>query len=222
MVFGIVENDEGEIDFPLARDWFNKPLQKVCAVEGKNALTRYRVLERDPSSATVLLQIALSFWNQRRYDDMITWANRSLELDPHHLLAREYLAGAYLKKGDLDRHMAVSLTHARAAGCPVELLDDLRRAYEACGRTGVVEFALRVKANGPPVQLALLHGEAGHLDEAFRRLDAAIALRDPALVHLAVAPQWDCLREDGRFGWDSPPRLIVRSASCSWQGRTAT
>jgi DNA-binding winged helix-turn-helix (wHTH) protein len=161
---------------------------------------KQRVLERDPSSATVHLQIALSYWNQRRYDDMIAWATRSLELDPHHLLAREYLAGAYLKKGDLVRHMAESLTHAQAAGCPVELLEDLRRAYDARGRPGVVEFALRVNANGPPVQLALLHGEIDNLDEAFRHLDAAISLRDPALVHLAVAPQWDCLRADGRFG----------------------
>jgi tetratricopeptide (TPR) repeat protein len=158
------------------------------------------VLERDPSSATVHLQIALSYWNQRRYDDMITWATRSLELDPHHLLAREYLAGAYLKKGDLDRHTAESLTHARAAGCPPDLLDDLRRIYDTRGRAGIVEYALRANANGPPLQLALLHGEAGNLDEAFRHLDAAIAHRDPSLVHLAVAPQWDCLRGDERFG----------------------
>jgi hypothetical protein len=27
----------------------------------------------------------------------------------------------------------------------------------------------------------------------------SIAFRDPALVHLAVAPQWDSLRGDGRF-----------------------
>jgi hypothetical protein len=50
------------------------------------------------------------------------------------------------------------------------------------------------------MQLALLHGEAGNMDEAFRHLDAAIARRDPALVHLAVAPQWDWLRGDDRFG----------------------
>jgi DNA-binding winged helix-turn-helix (wHTH) protein/tetratricopeptide (TPR) repeat protein len=161
---------------------------------------RQRVLERDPSSAAVHLQIALSYWNQRRYDDMITWVARSLELDPQHLLAREYLAGAYLKKGDLDRHMAESLTHARAAGAPLEMVDELRRTYDTGGRAGIVEFALRVNASGPPFQLALLHGEAGHLDEAFRHLDAAIAHRDPALVHLAVAPQWDWLRADARFG----------------------
>ena len=161
---------------------------------------KQRVLERDPSSAAVHLQIALSYWNQRRYDDMIAWATRSLELDPHHLLAREYLAGAYLKKGDLDRHMAESLAHASAAGCTRDVLEDLRRIYEIRGRAGIVEYALRVNANGPPVQLALLHGEAGDLDEAFRHLDAAIAQRDPSLVHLAVAPQWDCLRGDARFG----------------------
>jgi DNA-binding winged helix-turn-helix (wHTH) protein/tetratricopeptide (TPR) repeat protein len=161
---------------------------------------KQRVLERDPSSATVHLQIALSYWNQRRYDDMIAWADRSLALHPQHLLAREYLAAAWLKKGDLDRHMAESLAHARAAGCPPELLEDLQRGYDARGRAGVVQFALRVNVNAPPLQLALLHAEAGSLDEAFRYLDEAIARRDPALVHLAVAPQWDVLRADGRLG----------------------
>ena len=190
-----------ELNADHAEGWllYGRLLEALGYLE-EGLAVKQRVLERDPSSATVHLQIALSYWNQRRYDDMIAWATRSLELDAQHLLAREYLAGAYLKKGDLDRHTAELLAHARAAGCPVELLDDLRRSYDARGRAGVVEFALRVNAHGPPVQLALLHGEAGHLDAAFRHLDAALARRDPALVHLAVAPQWDCLRADGRFG----------------------
>ena len=51
--------------------------------------------------------------------------------------------------------MAESLTHARATGCPLELLDDLRRTYTR-GHTGIVESALRANANGPPFHLALL------------------------------------------------------------------
>jgi hypothetical protein len=47
---------------------------------------------------------------------------------------------------------------------------------------------------------AVLYGAANRLDEAFECLDQAIAFRDPALVHLAVAPQWDSLRGDPRFG----------------------
>jgi DNA-binding winged helix-turn-helix (wHTH) protein/tetratricopeptide (TPR) repeat protein len=161
---------------------------------------KQRVLERDPASAAVHLQIALSYWNQRRYDDTIAWATRSLELDPQHLLAREFLAGAFLKKGDLDRHMTEALAHARAAGTPLEVVDHLRLIYDTRGRAGIVEVALRANADLPALHLALLHGEAGHLDEAFRHLDAAIARHDPALVHLAVAPQWDCLRADSRLG----------------------
>ena len=46
---------------------------------------------------------------------------------------------------------------------------------------------------------AVLHRAAGRLDEAFDCLDQAIACRDPALVHLAVAPDWDSLRGDPRF-----------------------
>src|SRR5208337_3776066 len=46
---------------------------------------------------------------------------------------------------------------------------------------------------------AVLYGAAGRLDEAFDCLDRAIEFHDPALVHLAVAPQWDSLRGDPRF-----------------------
>jgi len=161
---------------------------------------KQKALERQPSSAAVHLQIAMSYWNQRRYDEVIEWANRSLALDPAHLLAREFVAGAYLKKGDLDRHMAESIAHAASHGVPAEALDELKRVYALGGRAGVVEYALRqAGGSAPAVQLALLHGESGNLDEAFRQLDAAIERRDPSLVHLAVAPQWDCLRDDSRF-----------------------
>jgi DNA-binding winged helix-turn-helix (wHTH) protein/tetratricopeptide (TPR) repeat protein len=160
---------------------------------------KQKALERDPSSAAVHMQIALSCWNQRRYDDMIAWAARSLELDPGHLLAREFIASAYLQKGDRDRHMAESLAHAKAAGAPDSLIDELRALYASGGRSAIVEYALRASAKGPAVQLAVLNAEAGRLDEAFRQLDRAIDARDPALVHLAVAPQWDALRADPRF-----------------------
>ena len=43
---GEPEQDEGEIDLPIATDWENRPLQMICPERGKNALTRYRVLER--------------------------------------------------------------------------------------------------------------------------------------------------------------------------------
>lgn len=45
-VAGIVQDDEGSIDLPIARDWENRPRQKICADTGKPALTHFRVRER--------------------------------------------------------------------------------------------------------------------------------------------------------------------------------
>ena len=85
---------------------------------------------------------------------MIEWARKSLDLDPRHLVAREYIAGAYLKKDDLDRHMAELLAHAQAAGAPAALIDEFRNVYASEGRPGVVRYAIRVNATAGATGLA--------------------------------------------------------------------
>lgn len=57
----------------------------------------------------------------------------------------------------------------------------------------------RMSPRGPALGLAIVHGDLGHLDEAFAHLNRAIDGRDPCLVDLAVGPQWDSLRTDPRF-----------------------
>jgi DNA-binding winged helix-turn-helix (wHTH) protein/Tfp pilus assembly protein PilF len=178
---------------------YGRLLEALGDLEGGLA-AKQKALERNPSSANVQLQIAISHWNQRNYDDVIEWANRALTLDPSHPLAREFVAAAFLKKGDFDRHMAESIAHARSHGVCDDMLDELRRVSEKGGRTGVVKYALnQLGDRAPAMQFALMHGELGQLDDAFRYLDLAIEQRDPSLVHIAVAPQWDCLRGDPRF-----------------------
>ena len=165
--------------------------------------TKLRALERDPHSPMVHLQISMSYWNQRRYDDAIEWANKTLALDPFHPHAREHLAGAYWKKGDADRFMEENLKHAELHGVPREMLERLKQTFAAQGPAGMRKLALARASTEPQafpaMQLALLYGEAGDLDKAFEFLDRAIEGHDPSLVHLAVAPQWDRLRGDPRF-----------------------
>jgi tRNA pseudouridine32 synthase/23S rRNA pseudouridine746 synthase len=55
VVFGLVADDQGEIDLPIAPDWNNRPRQKICRERGKSALTRYQVMSRDETSATTRL-----------------------------------------------------------------------------------------------------------------------------------------------------------------------
>ncbi len=46
IVQGIIENDEGEINFPLRPDLDNRPQQMLCYDYGKPSLTRWKVIER--------------------------------------------------------------------------------------------------------------------------------------------------------------------------------
>jgi len=138
-------------------------------------------LECDSTSALAHVQIAGSFWLQRRYDDVIVWANKALDRNPQHLVARQELASAYWKMGDLER--------AR------KLLADC--AQFDLGNEGLF--------------LAFQCAEAGDLDSAFEHLQRLIDTRDFAVIHLAVAPQWDSLRADPRFN-QCLVRMKLRSA----------
>ncbi len=54
-VWGQVENEQGELDFPLVCDWPNRPRQKVCYQDGKPAKTFYQVVKREAQTTIVRL-----------------------------------------------------------------------------------------------------------------------------------------------------------------------
>lgn len=54
-VDGIVASDEGSIDLPLICDWPNRPRQMVDHESGKNALTHYKVMEREEKATRLAL-----------------------------------------------------------------------------------------------------------------------------------------------------------------------
>ncbi len=175
-------------------------------------------LECDSTSALAHVLIAVSFWNQRRYDDLIVWVNKALDRDPRHLFARELLVGAYWKKGDFPRQIVEDLKRAEARGLNEEARVALREicaeivhAYDREGLAAAhscilkhIERAGKLIGESPDRGNAIVGdlaraAEGGDLEKAFELLHRALDVRDPVLVHLAVAPQWDSLREDPRF-----------------------
>ena len=176
---------------------------------------KQQALARDPRSPLVLVQIAVSYWYQRKYDDTLSWAKRALEIDPKHLLAGEFLAGVYWKLGDVAGFAEANLRQATVFGVGDQALANLKQvvahmqdAFALSGVPGLNRFMAeqltkeKVESDAMSkmaFRRAVIYGAAGRLDEAFECLDQAIAFRDPALVHLAVAPQWDGMRADPRF-----------------------
>jgi DNA-binding winged helix-turn-helix (wHTH) protein len=190
-------------------------LQEALGRVGDGLRVKQQALARDPRSALVLMHIARSYWHQRRYDETRAWAQRALDADPRHLLAGEFLAGVCWKLGDVDGWVRENVRRCDVFGAPADACahvervgTEMRAAHAAGGVAAVARYlADRVDAQvlDPralekiAVQRAVLYGAAGRLDDAFASLDVAIAAREPALVHLAVAPEWDGLRNDPRL-----------------------
>ena len=99
--------------------------------------------------------------------------------------------------------MVDAIRRQRSDSQLTRLAADLRQAYAVEGHVGLARCMLQHMpldaAGAVSLQRAVLHGAAGELDEAFRHLDRALDLHDPGLSYLAVAPQWDSLRDDPRF-----------------------
>lgn len=176
---------------------------------------KQQALARNPQSPWLLVQIARSYWHRRKYEETIVWARRALDVDPKHLLAIGLVRGVHWKRGDLEGFLEEDLRRASRFGAREEALGhlnqiagELRRVYSNAGLLGLrqymaemlddarLEFDTTLKQAD---RRAAAYGEAGRLDQAFDCLDQAIASRDPAVVYLAVAPQWDSLRSDPRF-----------------------
>jgi DNA-binding winged helix-turn-helix (wHTH) protein len=193
-------------------------LQEALGRLDEGLRCKQQALARDPRSPGVLAQIAISYWHQRKYDETQVWARRALEIDPKHVLASQFITKVYWKIGDVDSFAAWTVSQvnrAMAWGFPEErvavmkqVTADMQQVYATAGLPGVSRFWVDQITN-PQMDFdillkmasfrAVLYGAADRLDEAFGCLDQAIALRDPALVHLAVAPDWDSLRADPRF-----------------------
>lgn len=50
VVAGLLQDDAGAIDLPLAADWLARPRQQVDREHGKPSLTRWQVMHRDPGA----------------------------------------------------------------------------------------------------------------------------------------------------------------------------
>lgn len=52
VVDGLMKEDAGKIDLPIAADLDNRPRYKICQQQGKSSVTEYQVMTRDPAAGT--------------------------------------------------------------------------------------------------------------------------------------------------------------------------
>jgi Flp pilus assembly protein TadD len=86
---------------------------------------------RDPDSADLHNYLGFSYRNLKQMEQAFKYYQRSLELNPRHRGAHEYIGEAYLMVGDVasaEKHLAALRDICLL---PCEELDDLERAVKA-------------------------------------------------------------------------------------------
>jgi len=108
---------------------------------------KQQALARNPQSPWVLLQIALSYWHQRKYEDTLVWTRRTLDLDAKHMLAVRLLRGVHWKRGDLESFLEENLRRATLFGVPdatlkhlYQMSAEMRSVYAGAGLCGLARY----------------------------------------------------------------------------------
>jgi tetratricopeptide (TPR) repeat protein len=171
---------------------------------------KQQALARAPHSALVLIEVALSYVVQRKFDEAIAWIQKAIGLDPKNQRATFLLSATCWLIGDVPAAIAEKRRWADVFGVSGEPRAKLERwlallenAYVSSG----IQAANRLLLDGfgeaqdshALMQRAACFASLGEIDAAFDHLDRALSMRDPHLVYLAVHPLWDRMRGDTRM-----------------------
>ncbi|HWP99764.1 MAG TPA: tetratricopeptide repeat protein, partial [Vicinamibacterales bacterium] len=162
----------------------------------------------DPLSPEAAQTLGLMLYYARRYDDAAEAVEQALALDAryaraHYVLGRIREAQGRIDEAIASTERAVSLT----PGLPTGWMLQLARHHALAGRPTEARARLRElerqQADGrlsiAPQHFAYARLALGEVDAALALLERAVAVRDPAVLWLAVDPRVDPLRGLPRF-----------------------
>ena len=139
-----------------------------------------------------------------RYDDAIEQLTQTLETEPHYPAVHLGLWGAFYKKAEYADAQRAAGTFFRVLG-DERLSNILTLDGDGAGYASTMERAAEALAASaehhhvPALRIARLYAHAGARDRALDWLERACEQHEAPLVHLQVAWDWDCLREEPRF-----------------------
>jgi TolB-like protein/Flp pilus assembly protein TadD len=187
--------------YATARQWHGMYLLHLGM--GDEALREIRLAQRlDPLSISVNSDVGRVLYSTRRYDEAVTQWRDILELDPSSADARLYLGLTYLEKGMFrEARLEFERWGELRQEAPTALL---AYSHAAAGDRVEAQRQLAVllseqRQPPPAAAIALIYGQLGDPDTAFRWLDRAVEQRSSFLLFLKVSPRMDPLRSDPRY-----------------------
>jgi len=164
-----------------------------------------RARSLDPLSLSMNLSLGWRLYMARRYDEAIPQLLDTLEMDPTYLLAHIILGQAYEQKGLYAKAIVEFQKAASLSPDSPPAVAALAHAYAISGRRPeALKLLAELKAQSPhryvsPYYLALVYTGLGDRSQALASLQAAYNDRSNNMIFLAVAPEFDSLRQEPQF-----------------------
>jgi TolB-like protein/DNA-binding SARP family transcriptional activator/Flp pilus assembly protein TadD len=164
--------------------------------------TAVRYTELEPDHAGGYSNLGGIYGYAHRFERALDAFHSALELDPENPSARLGLALTYSYLGRHDEALRVAELARRQGEGDQYVLSAVGFVLANAGRRAEAEEALRqLRAQEEAsayLEAAVLAG-LGRRDEAFARLEEAVARREAAVPDLGVDPSFDSLRDDPRM-----------------------
>ena len=190
-------------NYATAHQWYGEHL----ALRGRfdEGLEEMKIArDLDPLSLVIIKDMGEVYYAARKYDQAIGFYRKALDMDSHFILARRYLAMAYLQKREFSSAIAELETVTQEEENP-DTMAELAYAYALSGRREEAEKVLHdlkgisERRSTQAFDYALIYTGLGNNDKAFEWLERARREHAGPLAGLGVDPRWDSLRADHRF-----------------------
>ena len=195
-------------NYALARLWYAQHLAHMGEREKSFAEAR-RAQELDPLSLVIWSESGWVYYIAGDYERAVEHLHKALEIEPNFPRALYILAILHGQRGEVELAMAemqkmVALTGGDAeefAKTTAPALEAFRASgARAAWRKSAEIMRELVKRNRTSARVVGTHyARAGDLDQAFFWLEKAYEERDPGLVMLKAAPDFESLRSDPRY-----------------------
>ena len=190
-------------NYATAHQWYGEHL----ALRGRfdEGLEEMKIArDLDPLSLVIIKDMGEVYYAARKYDQAIGFYRKALDMDSHFILARRYLAMAYLQKREFSSAIAELETVTQEEENP-DTMAELAYAYALSGRREEAKKVLHglkgisERRSMQAFDYALIYTGLGNKDQAFEWLERACREHAGPLAGLGVDPRWDSLRTDHRF-----------------------